>query len=144
MACSRGTFAMGRTRLKMAMAAWLGVITLGFNALVPIHLAFDLAHSLTADDHDDHGGDHDFVRCLLTLVIGHHEDEDQTPSHKGHHHEGCAVCASIASLAGLAPAAAMFLAGPVLVYGATPELIDRAAPRTAPLTAYHSRAPPQA
>ncbi len=143
MGCSRGLFAMRPHRLKMAIAAWLGVIALGFNALVPIYLAFDLAHSLAADDHD-HGGDHDFVGCLLTLVIGHHEDEDQTPSHKGHHHEGCAVCASIGTLAGLAPTPAIFLAGPILVYTASAPIADLAAPHAAPLTAYRSRAPPQA
>jgi hypothetical protein len=128
-------------RLRLAIAVWLGVIALGFNALVPIHLAFDLAHSLTPEDHD-HGSEHGFVACLLSLVVGHDEDEDQSPSHKGHHHENCAVCGSISTLAGLAPAAAVLLGVPILVYAARLGVVDLAAPRAAPLVAYRSRAPP--
>jgi hypothetical protein len=128
-------------RLRLAIAVWLGVIALGFNALVPIHLAFDLAHSLAPEDHD-HGSEHGFVACLLSLVVGHDEDEDQSPSHKGHPHENCAVCSSISTLAGLAPAAAVLLGVPILVYAARLGVVDLAAPRAAPLVAYRSRAPP--
>ena len=117
MCCSREQFAMRPYRLRLAIAVWLGVIALGFNALVPIHLAFDLAHSLAPEDHD-HGSEHGFVACLLSLVVGHDEDEDQSPSHKGHHHENCAVCGSISTLAGLAPVVAVLLAVPILVSAA--------------------------
>jgi len=133
-------------RLRVgAIAAWLGVIALGFNALVPIHLAFDLAHALAPDRHgEDAAADHDFVRCLLTLVVGHHdEDEDRSPSHKQHHHADCAVCGAIGALAGFAPAAAVLLAAPILVY-APPPTVEVGAPHIAPLAAYRSRAPPPA
>jgi hypothetical protein len=131
-------------RLKMAIAVWLGVMALGLNALVPIHLAFDIAHAFAAGDHDDHSDDHDFVGCLLTLVVGHHEDENQSPSHEGPHHEGCAVCGAIGALAGLAPIAATFLAVPIVVHAANLGIVDLAAPHAAPLSAYRSRAPPLA
>src|SRR5215469_13040530 len=111
-------------RLKMAVAAWLGVMALGLNALVPIHLAFDIAHALAAGDPDDHSDDRDFVGCLLTLVVGHQEDENQSPPQKGHHHEGCGVSGSIGSLTGLAPVTATFLAVPILAYAANLGIVN--------------------
>ena len=52
-------------------AAWLGVIALGLNALVPVHLAFDLAAALAPGHHAaaDTGGGLD--RQLLALASGH-------------------------------------------------------------------------
>jgi hypothetical protein len=132
-------------RLRVgAIAAWLGVIALGLNALVPIHLAFDLAHELVPNRPDeDAAADHDFARSLLTLIVGHHdEDKDHSPSHKQHHHADCAVCGAIGALAGFAPAAAVLLAAPNLVYTPTPTASEVGAPNTAPLAAYRSRAPP--
>jgi hypothetical protein len=134
-------------RLRVgAIAAWLGVIALGLNALVPIHLAFDLAHELAPDRHEaGAAADHGLVRCLLTLVIGHHEeDEDQSPAHKQHHHTDCAVCGAISTLAGFAPSAVVLLAVPILIYAPTLPTIELGAPQTAPFTAYRSRAPPLA
>jgi len=129
-----------------AIAAWLGVIALGLNSLVPIHLAFDLAHTLAPDRQvKDAAADHDLVRCLLTLIVGHHdEDEDQPPAHKGHHHAECAVIGAIGTLAGFAAAAAVPLAVPIPAYAPTLPTIERGAPRAAPLVAYQSRAPPLA
>jgi Protein of unknown function (DUF2946) len=134
-------------RLRIgAIAAWLGVIALGFNALVPIHLAFDLAHALAPDRHGKAAAaDHDLIRCLLTLVIGHHdENQDQSPAHKGRHQTDCAVCSAVGNLAGFAPAAAAPLAAPILGYAPPPPAIEVGAPHTAPLVAYRSRAPPLA
>ncbi len=133
-------------RLRVgAVAVWLGVIALGLNALVPVHLAFDLAHALAPNRDAAADHDNDLVRCLLTLVIGHHdEDEDQSPAHKQHHHTDCAVCGAISTLAGFAPAAAVLLAAPILVYAPTLPIIELGAPQTAPFTAYRSRAPPLA
>jgi hypothetical protein len=134
-------------RLRVgAIAAWLGVIALGLNSLVPIHLAFDLAHTLAPGRHvKDASADHDLVRCLLTLIIGHHdEDEDQSPAHKGRHHAECAVIGAVGTLAGFAPAAAVALAVPIAAYARTLPAIELGAPRAAPLVAYQSRAPPLA
>ena len=130
-------------RVKVgAIAAWLGVIALGLNALVPIHLAFDLAHALMPDRYEDAAPDHDFVQCLLTLVIGHHDDADQPRGHKDHHHD-CAVFGAIGTLAGFAPAAAAAqLAIPAVAYGPVFPPSDLGASHSGPFTAYHSRAPP--
>jgi hypothetical protein len=131
-----------RLRLK-AIAAWLGVIALGFNALVPVHLAFDLADAIAPAYH--HAGaeaDHDFVRSLLTLLIGHDEDQDQPASNKQHHHDHCAVCAAVGTLAGFAPVTVVPLAVPASVYIARLTVAPLALPRPAPPAAYHARAPP--
>jgi hypothetical protein len=136
-------------RLRVgAVAAWLGVIALGFNALVPVHLAFDLAHALAPEGHGkDAADDHDFVHCLLTVIVGHHdEDEDQPASRsdKEHHHHDCAVCGAIGTLAGFAPAAVVLLAVPLCAYLPVPLAAACDAPPAAPLAAYRSRAPPVA
>jgi hypothetical protein len=134
-------------RLRIgAVAAWLGVIALGLNALVPVHLAFDLAHALAPDRPGAAAAaDHDFVRCLLTLLTGHHdEDEDQSssgPEHH-HHHDDCAVCGAIGALAGFAPVTVVLPAVPIGAYLPVPPAVVAAAPRTVCVVAYHSRAPP--
>jgi hypothetical protein len=134
-------------RLRLgSIAAWLGVIALALNALAPVHIAFDLAHALAPNHHrEDAAADRDFVRCLLTLVIGHHdEDEGQSPSHNGHHHTECAVCGAVGTLAGFAPAPAVLLAVPVDSYvtAVPPPVVE--VPHALAPAAYRSRAPPVA
>lgn len=128
-----------------AVAAWLGVIALGLNALVPIHLAFDLAHALAPDR--SAAADHDFVHCLLTLLTGHHEEGDDPPSsgsgHR-HHHDDCAVCGAIGTLAGFAPVAVVLPAVPIGAYLPVIPAVVTAAPQTVSVAAYRSRAPPVA
>jgi Protein of unknown function (DUF2946) len=140
---------MQPNRLRLgAIAAWLGVIALSLDALVPIHLAFDLAHALEAGTHRElpsHTKD-DFSQRLLTLVIGHHDEDassgDKHEGHSKHQHADCAVCGSLATLAGFAPAATALLSVPIRV--ATPLLLATivSEPPGAPATAYRSRAPP--
>lgn len=130
---------------QWAIAAWLGVIALGLNALVPIHLAFDLAHALAPErHHHDAAADRDFVQCLLSLLTGHHDEADHDGPAKGsHHHDGCAVCGAIGTLAGLAPATAVVgLAHPALVHAAAPPTVQLGAQHAASPAAYRSRAPP--
>jgi hypothetical protein len=140
---------MRPNRLRLgAIAAWLGVIALGLDALVPIHLAFDLAHAFEHLSHRQDSGvaTHDLSSRLLALVTGHHDADaepgDGTKDHGKHHHADCAVCGSLATLAGFAPASAVLLPVPIridvpiLLAGAeTPPRADCAA-------AYRSRAPP--
>jgi hypothetical protein len=143
----RGQLAMRPKRLRFAtLAAWLGFVALGLNALVPIHLAFDLADALTASEHGEDAGAHDDpARSLLALLVGHHHDQDPSESHKPHHHDdGCAVCAAVGTLAGFAPAAVPQLPAPDSVFVATLEFVDPPAPQLAPVIPYRSRAPPLA
>jgi hypothetical protein len=134
-------------RLRIgAVAAWLGAIALGLNALVPIHLAFDLAHALAPDRPGaDAAADHDFAHCLLTLLIGHHEDgKDQSSSDPGHrhHHDDCPVCGAIGTLGGFAPITVAPFAAPIGAYLPVLQAVATAALAFVFVAAYRSRAPP--
>jgi hypothetical protein len=132
-------------RLRLgAIAAWLGVIALGLNALVPIHLAFDLAEALEAGayHHTTENAGHGLEWRVLALVIGHDDDADKPDAHGRHHHPDCAVCGSLGTLAGFAPAVAAVLPLPLRIEVPTPVGAARSEPHAAPPAAYRSRAPP--
>jgi Protein of unknown function (DUF2946) len=140
---------MRPNRMRLgAIAAWLGVIALGLDALVPIHLAFDLGRAFEHPSHrrDSGAAGHDLSSRLLALVTGHHDEDaqsgDGTKDHGKHHHADCAVCGSLASLAGFAPASAVLL--PVSIRIDVPTLLAAAEipPRADCTAAYRSRAPP--
>ena len=128
----------------MTFAAWLGVVALGINALVPVHLAFDLAHDLEAVAHreDSSAPRHDFSWRLLALVTGHNDADHTSDDCDKHHHSDCAVCSSLGTLAGFAPVSAMLLPVPIRIDA--PVLLTAIAsdPLAAPAAAYRSRAPP--
>lgn len=141
------------------LAAWLGVIALGLNALVPIHLAFDLADALEPAHHaasrhtaSHHAASHHAAaetagtdRQVIALLCGHEADGQHH-----HHHDkpgsnhGCPVCAVAATLAALALPIVAALPRPA----ATAVRLDAgpgvAAPPAILAAAYHSRAPPTA
>jgi hypothetical protein len=136
---------MQPNRLRLgAIAAWLGVIALSFDALVPIHLAFDLAHTFETATHREASSpaEHDFSWRLLALVTGHQDADEKAGIPGKHHHPDCPVCSSLGTLAGFAPAATAPLSVPIRVE--TPLLLATIAsePPGAPTTAYRSRAPP--
>ena len=133
-----------RRRSWSRLAAWLGVIALGLNALVPIHFAFDLADALEPAHHAP--AEYSLDRQILALLSGHQADND----HHHHHHHGqpgsphaCPVCAAAATLAALAlptlaalppPAAAALRLAPRPMVAAAPAILA---------AAYLSRAPPR-
>ena len=132
-----------RLRLR-TLAAWLGAVALAINALVPVHLAFDLAHDLeAAAQREDSGATvHDFSWRLLALITGHNDADHTSDEHDKHHHTDCAVCSSLATLAGFAPISAILLTVPIRIDA--PILLRAIAsdPLAAPAAAYRSRAPP--
>lgn len=137
------------------IAAWLGVIALGLNALVPIHLAFDLDHAFeaAAQRQNAPAARHDLTWRLLALLTGHLDQSQSSgdnadssakgpDGHGKHHHADCAVCSSLGTLAGFAPALAVPLPAPTSIETPIlPVAADRA-PRAATALAYRSRAPP--
>ena len=131
-----------RQRRGFVSAAWLGLVALVLNALVPVHLAFDLADALTgrpAAPAEPRDGEW----RLLELLSGHQE-APATPDDQGRdHRSACPVCTSLGALAGFAPAAPIALptSPPAAMPPALPALVG--APATAP-AAYRSRAPPTA
>ncbi len=56
---------------------------------------------------------------LLALVTGHNDEDapsgGKTGGHGKHHHPDCAVCSSLGTLAGFAPAATVPLSVPIRV-----------------------------
>jgi hypothetical protein len=133
-------------RLRLgAIAAWLSVIALGLNALVPIHLALDLADAFEAGGQQKgiSAGEHGVEWRVLALVTGHDEADGKADGHDEHHHHAdCAVCSALGTLAGFAPAAAAKFLIPVAV-DASPVLATiHSEPHDAPPAAYRSRAPP--
>src|SRR5215472_7941828 len=94
-----------RSRRGTEWAAWLGLLALAVNTLVPVHLAFDLAEALAPARQSANEAAGGAEHRLLALLSGHRETE--TPAHEhgrhGHsHHHECAVCSALGALAGLA------------------------------------------
>lgn len=130
------------------IAAWLGVIALGFHALVPIHLAFALAAESSRSvecggQAAARNGVHEAGWRLLALLTGqtegsHHAD----PRHGAHQPAQCAVCGAIVTLAGFIPAPGTILPLPVQLEP-TRLLLTSAEirPLQTPIV-YRSRAPP--
>jgi hypothetical protein len=126
-------------------AAWLGVIALGLNALVPIHFAFDLVEAFEPAHHAPAGiGKDGRERQLLALICGHQEGGGEGHHHGKRGHPGCPVCAAGLTLVGVALSAGVALPIPNAV-AAPPEIVAVAADHHgAPTAAYRSRAPPVA
>lgn len=117
------------------------MIALGFNACVPIHLAFDLAHALGAEHEErEDAGEHDVGRRLLALLTGHHHHSGGRSHHRP---ADCAVVGSLGTLGGFAPAADAMSPVPVLAEAPAAVLARTTSePHGAPPLAYRSRAPP--
>ena len=123
-------------------AARLGRLALALNALVPIHLAFDLAEAIEpAHQCSTHAEVGDAERHLLALLSGHREADSKSDEHGKHH--ACPVCSALGSLAGFAPPA------PTALLALFPVGLPKAhfvvqAERVGAPAAYRSRAPPVA
>jgi hypothetical protein len=130
------------------IAAWLGVIALGFHALVPIHLVFSLAAESSRSvecggQAAARNGVHDASWRLLALLTGQAEGSHHTdPRHGAHQPAQCAVCGAITTLAGFIPAPSTILPLPVRLEPAHLSLTSaEIRPFHTPLV-YRSRAPP--
>ena len=121
-------------------AARFGLLALALNALVPVHLAFDLAEafepSQQCGSHVEVGG---AEQRLLALLSGHREADGTSDEHGKHH--ACPVCSALGALAGLAPPAptALLALFPAGLPSAHPVIQSE---RVGAPAAYHSRAPP--
>jgi Protein of unknown function (DUF2946) len=125
-------------------AAWLGLLALALNSLVPIHVAFDLAEALGPAHHrsahtyaDAAGAD----RHLLALLVGHRHSGGKSHDHGKGHGTACPVCSALGALTGLASPAPVVLPAPDGIGLAAALPIVRSKP-VATSTGYRSRAPP--
>ena len=123
-------------------AARAGILALALNALVPIHLAFDLGEELAPAHHDATDSEQHSVEWrVFAALIGHnaHDADDH-----GHHHDPtCPVITAFGALTGLMTTTVPTIAQPIAV-----AIVDPPAPATiqsadTPSAAYRSRAPPR-
>jgi hypothetical protein len=128
-------------------AAWLGVLALALNLLVPVHLAFDLAEALEPAQHED-AQPTNLSRRLIAFVAWHRErsGDEEADHHGGQHHHGaaCPVCSALGSLAALAIPVAAMLALPVAASVAVAALPPDTRPVALFPAGYRFRAPPYA
>jgi hypothetical protein len=133
----------GRPQCRRAGAAWLGLIALALNALVPVHLAFDLAEALaTARQPRAHAMVHSAEWRLLALLIGHRAGDGRSEDPGKDRGIACPIYGALGTLAGLALTAPPPLSLPLALAIATvlPVIADELP--AAPPAAYRSRAPP--
>jgi hypothetical protein len=117
-------------------------LALALNALVPVHLAFDLAEAFAPPpQHGMPAAAHSAEWRLLALLTGHDESEGKSPEHGKQHRTDCPVCNALGTLAGfaLASIAALLVPAPVAM-PALPAPVEFAPAAAA--AAYRSRAPP--
>ncbi len=123
-------------------AARLGLLALALNALVPVHLSFDLAEAFEpahqCGTHVEAGG---AEWRLLALLTGHRETGGTSDEHGKHH--ACPVCGALGALAGFAPPTLTSLPALFGVALPTAHSVIQAERIGAP-AAYRSRAPPVA
>jgi len=120
-------------------------VALALNALVPVHVAFDLAEAPRAS-HREHGARvdaRDGERRILALLTGHRQtDDDGGADRKGQHHDGvCPVCSALGALAGFAAPVPATVAIPAPIGLPAAQPVAEFEPAGAP-AAYRSRAPP--
>jgi hypothetical protein len=128
-----------RTWRGRIWTARLGLLALALNALVPIHLAFDIAEALEVPQCSAHAEAYGAERRLLALLSGHHGANGKSDEHNKHH--ACPVCSSLGALAVFAPPAPTALSIPAPADLPTAYILVQTECPGAP-AAYRSRAPP--
>jgi hypothetical protein len=120
-------------------AAWFGLFALALNALVPVHVAFDLAEAFDAAQARGHSAQWH----TLAWLVGHNKTEGKSREHGKGHPTPCAVCSALGTLAGFDTVAIIALPfPPPAALPAAPPVIAGQSARAA--LAYRSRAPPVA
>jgi hypothetical protein len=123
-------------------AARLGFLALALNALVPVHLAFDLAEAFEPAQHCGAHLEVGGAEWRLLAMLSGHPQADGTSDEHGKHHV-CPVCSALGALAGFAPPAPTApLALSAMGLPAAHSVFK--AERTGAPAAYRSRAPPLA
>ena len=123
-------------------AARLGLLALALNALVPVHLAFDLAEAFEPSRQCGAHVEVDGAEQRLLALLSGHRESDGTSDEHGKHHT-CPVCSALGALAGFAPPARTALLALFPVGLPMAHFVTQAERAGAP-AAYRSRAPPVA
>jgi len=129
-----------RGRRTRIWATRLGLLALAINALVPVHLAFDLAEILGRSAQCDAHAEVDGVeRNLLAVLSGHRDAHGRSDEHGKHY--ACPVCSALGAFASFAPSAPSVLWMPPPARLPAVSCVVQSA-RIAVSAAYRSRAPP--
>jgi ABC-type phosphate transport system permease subunit len=140
----RLTVSSGRKQYRR-WAVWLGLFALVLNALVPVHLAFDIAEALgTAPQHGAQAEAHSAEWRLLARLMGHRKGDGKSCGHGKDHKAACPVYGALGTLTGFALTAPIALPITLPIAIATALPVPERALRAAPAAAYRSRAPPVA
>jgi hypothetical protein len=136
---------LNRLRLR-AIAAWLGVIALGCNSLVPIRFALvlglDLTHARQCGHYEGAPLIHDAGWWMLKLLTGQDPTADPFQSHNGFHPAFSGACGVVGAPPEFIDAARALLPLPTCAEQVRRCIsVVRHQPRAPPL-AYQSRAPP--
>jgi hypothetical protein len=122
-------------------ATRFGILALVLNALVPVHIAFDLAEPFEAQQCSAHTEIDNAERRLLALLSGHHVANGKSHEHSKRH--ACPVCSTLNALGGFVLAAPPALSFPTPAGLPAAHFVIQAERVHAP-AAYRSRAPPSA
>jgi hypothetical protein len=124
-------------------AAWLGVAALVLNALVPVHLAFDMAEAFAPEpDEAAAAAGHSLEWRVVAMLTGHLLPDGDDDDHGHHHHPDCPVCSAFGALSGLVAGAHPVLAVASAVAAAPPAIAVSGWHDGRRIAAYRSRAPP--
>lgn len=120
------------------------MVALALNALVPVHIAFDLAEALgAAPGRVAHADARGAEWSILARLVGHAEANGKSREDGKAKAPPCPVCSALGALAGFAPPDAVFLAAPPPA--AMPAALAAIGAESAGVSlAYRSRAPPAA
>lgn len=130
-----------RTR-HIRIGVRLSLLALALNALVPIHLAFDLAQAVR--HHAPAPAHHSREWWVLYVVTGHRLHDGKSHQDGKSHEATCPVCNAASSLAGIAMAAPPALPRPRIIAVAACDQSALAFHHSRTCAAYRSRAPPLA
>jgi hypothetical protein len=130
-----------RKRSRIAFAAWLGIVALAIQALIPALLAAEI--EIAGREH----GASVFTLCAfghIHLATTHDGSSGtDTPQHDGELGAACPICiALIASPAFTAPSPVALPLPPASAIAALAPIDGREAPARFAITGYRSRAPP--
>jgi hypothetical protein len=125
---------------RFRIAAWLGLVALGIQALIPALVAVEIAVARAE------GGDSVFTLC----VYGHvhavsHRGADSHSHDSGDDEDGgtvCPICLALQASPAFTAPAPVVLPLPAVRYLETAVLVARPEPRSVTTAAYRSRAPP--
>lgn len=131
-----------RRPARFRWGAWLAFLALTLNALVPVHIAFDLAEDLAPSFPQIAGSFHSPEWRVLAFLTGHFDADGKSHPHHKPDRTDCPVCNSLGMLAGFAPAALIAIALPSLFVFAILVPVTASGALPAPAAAYRSRAPP--